>query len=92
MTEKVQKMPYLVKEQGSSALPGRSTETHLWFQVLEGEDEGMRVSIPLYDEDYSEQVEDILFKLKDGDIVEAELLRESKDKAWKPSKIELVNY
>lgn len=58
-------------------------QTHLWLEVLHGGDQGMRVSIGRYASDQSEEVNQTLRSLSEGDVVEAELCRvESSGSSW----------
>lgn len=41
---------------------------HLWLEVLEGDDEGIRVSVPVYDEGYDEELQAQVLNLSVGDV------------------------
>lgn len=90
--EKTRKEPFMVSEQGSSIWKGRTPKTHHWFEVLQGEDEGIRVRVPLFHEEYDEEMELQLRNLTDGDVVEAVLVRDGSQDTWKPIELEKVDY
>lgn len=41
---------------------------HLWLEVLEGGDQGMRVSVPVRDPEYTDDLQAQVLKLSVGDI------------------------
>lgn len=47
--------------------------THVWLEVLQGDDTGIRVSIPLYSKKQNEEITKILHSLEEGDVVSAVL-------------------
>lgn len=64
--------------------------TFLRFQVISGEDQGRRVSIPIYDDAYSQEVHTTLKEIETGDVVEAVL--ESADHTspdWRVAELEV---
>lgn len=90
MTERTEKSLFLVHEQGESVWNGKTTKTRLWFEVLHGGDAGIRVSIPLYHESYSEEMREQLATLSQGDVVEAVLERDGPSESWTPLELERV--
>ena len=52
---------------------------HLWFEVLSGEDQGRRVSIPLRDAAYPKNTEHALQELSTRDVVRAVLVSDAED-------------
>lgn len=50
---------------------------HLWLEVLEGDDQGIRVSVPVRDPEYEETVQQKALELSVG--VEGEFVLESTD-------------
>lgn len=85
MVIKTQKEDYLVKEPRSS-----SPRNHIWFEVLEGEDQGIRLSIPVYDSEYSEELLNQMKDLEEGDIVRVVLERDNQEENWRPSNVPKV--
>lgn len=64
---------------------------HVWLEVLEGEDTGMRVSIPMRSEEYDEDIREMVQSLEGGMIVLAVLVSESGDApSWRPRSINVV--
>ena len=47
--------------------------THIWLEVLHGEDKGIRVSIPLYSEEQSNDITEVIRSLEKRDVVSATL-------------------
>jgi len=43
---------------------------HLWLEVLEGDDVGIRVSVPRYSRAYSEELQEQVLALDTGDVHE----------------------
>jgi hypothetical protein len=41
---------------------------HLWLEVLEGDDEGIRVSVPVYDAGYNKELQAQVLDLSVGDV------------------------
>lgn len=41
---------------------------HLWLEVLEGDDEGIRVSVPVYDAEYDDDLQAQVLDLSVGDV------------------------
>lgn len=64
MTIKTKKEEYLVTG---------IERTHIWLEVLHGEDIGIRVSIPLYSKEQNNEITKILHSLEKGDVVSAVL-------------------
>lgn len=91
MAQIIEEERFLVEEQGSSEWPGSTTETHIWFKVLEGPDQGLKLSIPLYSKEYSETVEEDVHSLSQGDLVCASLRRKNNEEPWKVTEIHTVN-
>lgn len=64
---------------------------HVWLEVLEGEDTGLRVSIPMRSEEYDDDMRDKVQSLKENMIVSAVLVSESEDApSWRPRSIEVI--
>jgi hypothetical protein len=76
---------FLIKTAKKGVFGG--TNNHLWFQVLEGEDSGMRVSVPLFHKEYDRDIESKLDSLDDGDIVVASMRREGRDSKWRITEV-----
>lgn len=88
---RTEKQHFIVKTQESSKWPGDSVDTHIWLRVLEGEDAGISVSIPILEPAYDdEEMYHTVRSLEDGDIVEAVLEREEKTDSWYPVKMEKI--
>lgn len=81
----VKKEKFLIKTAKNGVFGG--TNHRLWFQVLEGEDSGMRVSVPLFHEDYDRDLESKLNSLDDGDIVVASMRREGQNSRWRVTEV-----
>lgn len=47
--------------------------THIWLEVLHGDDHGTRVSVPLYDSETPEDVQARLHQLTTNDVISAQL-------------------
>ena len=43
---------------------------HLWLEVLGGEDQGIRVSVPVHSEAYGEDLQERVLELSVGDVEE----------------------
>lgn len=41
---------------------------HLWLEVLEGDDEGIRVSVPVYEPGYDDELQAQVLELSVGDV------------------------
>ena len=54
----------------------------MWFEVLEGEDEGLRLSVPVVDSDYNEEILEKMQQLEEGHVVRVVLERENRQSAW----------
>lgn len=65
---------------------------HIWLEVLEGEDKGIRVSIPMRCEEYDEDMRAKVQNLEEGTIVSAVLVSESEDSpSWRPRRIDVIS-
>lgn len=53
--------------------------THIWLELLESDDKGMRVSVPLHNTTYDEHVKNALLGLSVGDVRTFELESETKE-------------
>lgn len=82
---------FRVVEPGESIWNGSTNHTHIWFEVLTGDDMGIRVGVPLFASRYSAEMEERVQSLNEGDIVEAVLQREDSSDTWRPTKIEKVS-
>ena len=47
---------------------------HLWLEVLEGPDQGIRVSVPVQDSTYSEETQEDVLQLRVGDVYKLTLV------------------
>lgn len=81
---------FLVLEPDSSSAFSSGRSSYVWFQVVEGEDAGKRVRVPLWDESYTEEVERVLATVSEESYVRGELEREDKSELWKPVSLELI--
>ncbi|PSQ16521.1 hypothetical protein BRD00_11060 [Halobacteriales archaeon QS_8_69_26] len=62
---------------------------HLWLEVLEGDDQGIRVSVPIHDTDYDEGVQDRVLGLSAGNVRELVLESDTEQRPnWRIRKIE----
>lgn len=77
---------FLVIEPDNSSVFSSSINKHLWFEVIEGQDAGIRVRIPLppFKGDYPDAVAETLQTLEEGDVVTAVLQGESESGPWHP--------
>jgi hypothetical protein len=86
--ERTGKSQFIVHTPDNSSVFSSSSSTHLWFEVLEGEDQGKRVRVPLppYGSYYEDEPEiaKVLLDLNDGEFVTAILERSSKSDLWHP--------
>jgi len=65
---------------------------HLWLEVLEGEDQGMRVSIPVHSTEYSEDLQQDVLNLSVGDVRKFVLESESEGRPkWRVCEINSTN-
>lgn len=65
---------------------------HIWFEVLTGDDQGLRVSIPIIDESYSQELTDKIQTLSAGRVIEATLVSETKRPPhWKVESLETLD-
>lgn len=87
MTEVVNSELLMVEEQSDSIWPGKTTRTHIWLKVLEGPDEGIKLSIPLYSDFYTSELENEIQRLSQGNVIRASLQRENKQDTWKITEI-----
>lgn len=88
--EVTERAEFLVHEQDTSSPFASKALTHFWFEVLEGEDAGMRLRIPVVPNLYSEEMFQKLKQLESGDVVEAVLEREDRSASWIPREFEVV--
>lgn len=64
---------------------------HVWLEVMEGEDKGLRVSIPIRDEEYEEEMREKVQALEEKMLISAVLVSESEEApSWRPRSIEIV--
>lgn len=62
----------------------RQQNNYLWLEVLRGGDQGMRVSVPISDSDYDDDVQRTVERLDVGEVVEAVLVSEDERQPnWK---------
>jgi len=68
-----------------------NSHNHVWFEILEGPDTGLRCSIPSHRHEYDDdELARKITKLSVGDIVKTVLQKENSSDSWKPKKIDLV--
>lgn len=77
----VEDAKFLVKESGNGMYGG--SNPWVWFEVLEGSDQGIRVRIPLFHEEYDEKTSDGVRKLRENDIVKATIYKRENDDTWR---------
>lgn len=53
---------------------------HLWLEVLEGGDKGMRVSVPVHDSEYTDELQRRVRRLSVGDVGKFVLESESENR------------
>lgn len=84
--ERTEESQFLIQEPDNSSIFSSSVNKHLWFEVIGGEDEGIRVCVPLppFESTYDNAVSNTLQDLQDGDIVTAVLEREEDSDSWTP--------
>jgi hypothetical protein len=87
--KRTRKAKYIVKQPTNSSVFS-TTKTHLWFQVLEGPDQGKRLRIPLYNKEYSEELAKELTSLENGDVIEAVLERKDTTGVWTPIELKSI--
>lgn len=65
---------------------------HLWLRVLHGQDQGMRLSVPVRDEDHDPEVIERLYGLTEGDYLSAVLESEDTDYPdWRVDDLDLIS-
>lgn len=47
---------------------------HLWLELLEGPDQGIRVSVPVHSSEYNEEVQNEVLQFEVGDVYELTLV------------------
>jgi len=62
-----------LKTEKSRYLVTGTRRTHIWLQVLEGPDEGIRISIPRYHDSYTDAIRTVIESVTEGDTVTAVL-------------------
>lgn len=63
--------------------------THVWFEVLHGDDAGRRVSIPLYTDKHTDDITETIQSLTEDDVVTATLESESEtEPSWHVTSID----
>jgi len=88
--KKTKSMQYRVVEPGSSVWNGKTHHNHIWFEILTGEQTGHRISIPLYDKRYSDEIKSKVHSLQESDIVQAILEKEDSSDCWRPTSLEKI--
>ncbi|MFC7081449.1 hypothetical protein [Halorussus caseinilyticus] len=69
----------------------RRQNDYFWLEVLEGGDQGIRVSVPISDETYDNDVREEVKRLDEGQIVEAVLVSEDETRPdWKFEEVRLA--
>ncbi len=62
---------------------------HLWLEVLEGDDAGMRISVPRRSRSYDEELQKTVLSLESGDVCTFELESETvKSPNWRIAEID----
>lgn len=65
---------------------------HLWLEVLNSDDQGVRVSVPVRHRDYDDDLQRKVLQLDVGDIIELTLESDNESPPdWRIEKIEEVN-
>lgn len=63
-------------------------QTYIWLEVLEGEDSGIRVSVPRYSSEYSDELEQRVNNLSEGNVKQFVLVsRDEESPNWRVAKI-----
>jgi hypothetical protein len=87
--EKTQLELFTVKYPGSPLWSNSGGKKWVWFKVLEGEDQGVKLRVPLYEskDNISTETYETLCSLERGETVKAVLKRQSPEDPWIPEKI-----
>lgn len=88
--ERTRRAKFLVHEPEGSAISGQDNDWYVWFEVLESDDQGKRVRVPifeLYYDNIDPEVLDVIESLGEGDVVSAVLEREDNNDFWTPTAI-----
>lgn len=65
---------------------------HIWLHILEGEDKGIRVSVPRLSDDHSRQIGQQLNAVSEGEVYEVVLWSEEwQSPKWRVDWMEQVN-
>lgn len=63
--------------------------THIWLQVLHGDDAGIRLSIPRHHNEYSHELQHTIQSLNPDDLVTAELISPTENPPrWRVTELE----
>lgn len=66
-----------------------SHNNHLWLEALEGEDKGIRVSVPVLSRDYSDEIQKKVHNLSVGEVWEMVLISEEENSPnWRINEID----
>jgi len=69
----------------------RQQNNYLWLEVLRGADQGIRVSVPIEDESYDEQIRESVERLSEGEHIEAVLVSEDETAPdWKFKEVHAI--
>lgn len=68
-----------LKTRAEEYLITKTTASYLRLQVLHGEDQGIRVHVPVYHETYTEELETELAEMTSGSVIRAVLISDSVD-------------
>ncbi|WP_135826797.1 hypothetical protein [Halorussus ruber] len=69
----------------------RQQNNYLWLEVLRGDDQGIRVSVPIEDESYDEQIRESVERLSEGERIEAVLVSEDETTPdWKFEEVHAI--
>lgn len=58
----------MIKTKPENYLVHKIKRTYIWLEVLEGEDAGIRVSVPRYSSAYSDKIQEQVNSLSKGEI------------------------
>jgi hypothetical protein len=64
---------------------------HLWLEVLESDDAGIRVSVPRHSSDYEESLQEQVLSLSEGDVGEFVLKSEDANRPdWRIDSVDII--
>jgi hypothetical protein len=69
----------------------RRQNNYFWLEVLRGGDQGIRVSVPIRDENYDDHLQDSIKRLNEGEIIEAILVSDDEKRpSWRFKEIHAI--